>query len=164
MCKDIYHSAQGVTKRCRLSWLTNGALVYEPKSGGKLRGLGQCVQLYKGDQINFGDLTPYWTYMIPRKEQLMKVADMSYIFVSHFRGRLLVYPNQTVTQTQLHSPPRFPVPTSLHRLIHIQSQILTFFASFKDVHSYSFYFVLHLATYKGNALFLDSSNVWKLKC
>ncbi len=24
---------QGVTKRCRLSWLTNSALVYEPKSG-----------------------------------------------------------------------------------------------------------------------------------
>ncbi len=27
-----YH---GVTKRCRPSWLTNGALVYEPKCGGK---------------------------------------------------------------------------------------------------------------------------------
>ncbi len=27
---------QGVTKRCRLSWLTNSALVYdEPKGGGK---------------------------------------------------------------------------------------------------------------------------------
>jgi hypothetical protein len=25
---------QGVTKRCRLSWLTNSALVYEPKCGG----------------------------------------------------------------------------------------------------------------------------------
>jgi hypothetical protein len=24
----------GVTKRCRLSWLTNGALLYEPKCGG----------------------------------------------------------------------------------------------------------------------------------
>ncbi len=32
---------QGVTKRCRLSWLTNNALVYEPKCGG--RG---GVQLY----------------------------------------------------------------------------------------------------------------------
>jgi hypothetical protein len=34
----------GVTKRCRLSWLTNSALVYEPKygvSGGELRGLSQ---------------------------------------------------------------------------------------------------------------------------
>jgi hypothetical protein len=26
-------SMQGVTKRCRLSWLTNSALVYEPKCG-----------------------------------------------------------------------------------------------------------------------------------
>jgi hypothetical protein len=25
---------QGVTKRCRLSWLTNSALEYEPKCGG----------------------------------------------------------------------------------------------------------------------------------
>ncbi len=27
------HGRQGVTKRCRLSWLTNSALVYEPKWG-----------------------------------------------------------------------------------------------------------------------------------
>jgi hypothetical protein len=33
---------QRVTKRCRLSWLTNSALVYEPKcGGGVLRGLSQ---------------------------------------------------------------------------------------------------------------------------
>jgi hypothetical protein len=25
---------EGVKKRCRLSWLTNSALVYEPKCGG----------------------------------------------------------------------------------------------------------------------------------
>jgi hypothetical protein len=35
---------QRVTKRCRLSWLTNGALVYEPKcGGGGLPGLSQWV-------------------------------------------------------------------------------------------------------------------------
>jgi hypothetical protein len=28
----------GVTKRCRLSWLTYSALVYEPKCGGRARG------------------------------------------------------------------------------------------------------------------------------
>jgi hypothetical protein len=54
---------QGVTKRCRLSWLTNRALFYEPKCGGRgrvgLRGLSQWVQLYTGAQINVGDLTPY---------------------------------------------------------------------------------------------------------
>ncbi len=34
---------QGVTKRCVLSWLTSGALVYEPYAGagGELRGLSQ---------------------------------------------------------------------------------------------------------------------------
>jgi SLIT-ROBO Rho GTPase activating protein len=35
-------TSRGVTKRCRLSWLTNSALVYEPKcGGGELRGLSQ---------------------------------------------------------------------------------------------------------------------------
>jgi hypothetical protein len=43
---------QGVTKRYRLSLLTNSALVYEPKCGGRreLRGVSQCVQLYTGAQ------------------------------------------------------------------------------------------------------------------
>ncbi len=31
---------QGVTKRCRLSWLTNRGLVFEPKCGGG-RGLSE---------------------------------------------------------------------------------------------------------------------------
>jgi hypothetical protein len=32
----------GITKRCRLSWLASGALVYEPNAGGGgLRGLSQ---------------------------------------------------------------------------------------------------------------------------
>ena len=30
----IHTFYQGVTKRCRLPWLTNGALVSEPKCGG----------------------------------------------------------------------------------------------------------------------------------
>jgi hypothetical protein len=30
--------------------------------GGELRGLSQRVQLCKEAQINFGDLTPYFTY------------------------------------------------------------------------------------------------------
>jgi len=39
---------QGVTKRCRLSWLTNSALVCEPKCGGRegVAGLSQRVQQY----------------------------------------------------------------------------------------------------------------------
>ncbi len=31
----VRYRYQGVTKRCRLSWLTNSALVYEPKCGGR---------------------------------------------------------------------------------------------------------------------------------
>jgi hypothetical protein len=31
------------------------------EEGGELRGLIQCVQLYTGAQINFGDLTSYLT-------------------------------------------------------------------------------------------------------
>ncbi len=62
---------QGVTKRYRLSWLTNSALVCkpEPECGGwgELRHGGsfsQWVQLYgtHGVQINLGDLTPDLTY------------------------------------------------------------------------------------------------------
>ncbi len=49
----------GITKRCRLFWLTNNALSYmSPNAGGmgELRGLSQWWQLYTGAQINFGDL------------------------------------------------------------------------------------------------------------
>ncbi len=62
--KTIKGSVQGVTKRCRLFWLDNSALVYEPKCGGsegELRGLSRWVQLYTGAQINFGDLALYLT-------------------------------------------------------------------------------------------------------
>jgi hypothetical protein len=55
---------QGVTKRGRLSWLTNSALVYEPKCGGGGGG-GDCgisANEYSCAQINFGDLTPYLIY------------------------------------------------------------------------------------------------------
>jgi hypothetical protein len=49
-----------VTKRCRLSWLANIAIIYEPKCGG--RGGVEGSQLYTGDQINFGELTLFLTY------------------------------------------------------------------------------------------------------
>ncbi len=41
--------SQGVTKRCRLPWLTNSDLVCEPKWGGEggLQGLSRWVQLCK---------------------------------------------------------------------------------------------------------------------
>jgi hypothetical protein len=60
-------SKQEVTKRCRLSWLTNSVLVYEPKCGGGVGVAGSqpmsTAVLYTVAQINFGDLTPYLTHV-----------------------------------------------------------------------------------------------------
>ncbi len=52
----------GVTKRCRLSWLTNSALVFEPKCGRGGGGCGVSANEYScahRAQINLGDLTPH---------------------------------------------------------------------------------------------------------
>jgi hypothetical protein len=58
--------AQGVTKRRRLSWLTNSALVYEPKFGGKGGVAGSqpmsTFVLCTWSPKNFEDQTPYLTY------------------------------------------------------------------------------------------------------
>ncbi len=58
---------QGVTKRCRLSWVTNSALVYEPECEGKGRVAGpqpmsSAVHHCTRSPNNFGDLTPYLSY------------------------------------------------------------------------------------------------------
>ncbi len=56
---------QGITKRCRLSWLTNSAVAFEPKCGGREGGLRVSANEYNcahGAQIYFGYLTPYLTY------------------------------------------------------------------------------------------------------
>jgi hypothetical protein len=53
---------RGVTKRCRLSWLTNSPLVYEPKY--REGSCGTSANEYSsahGAQINLGDLTSYLT-------------------------------------------------------------------------------------------------------
>jgi hypothetical protein len=44
---EVHHSKQEVTKRCRLFLMTNSALVYESKCGGRggVVGLSQGVQL-----------------------------------------------------------------------------------------------------------------------
>jgi hypothetical protein len=51
------------TKGCRLPWLINSALVYEPKFGGGVAAGYQpvSIQLFTGAQINFGDVTFYFT-------------------------------------------------------------------------------------------------------
>ncbi len=59
--------SQGVTKRCRLSLLTNSALVYDPNCGGGgvagSQPMSTAVHItWHGAQINFGDLPSYLTY------------------------------------------------------------------------------------------------------
>jgi hypothetical protein len=53
MALTVVLPSLGVTKRCRLSWLTNSAQM-------QVGGIA-VSQLYTGAQINFGVLTPYLT-------------------------------------------------------------------------------------------------------
>jgi hypothetical protein len=61
-CVGAFTRYQGVSRRCRLSWLTNSDLVYEPKCKGGGWSTGSHP-MDPGAQINFGDLTPYLTYV-----------------------------------------------------------------------------------------------------
>ncbi len=65
---------QGVSRRCRLSWLTNSAIVYESKwgGGGWSQPMSTAVHMWHGAQINFGDLTPYLTYAVNLSKALYK--------------------------------------------------------------------------------------------
>jgi hypothetical protein len=54
----VYTQSLGVTERCRLSWLTNSALVYEGGGGG-LQGHSQRVQLCTWCPNKLRDLTSY---------------------------------------------------------------------------------------------------------
>ncbi len=63
----LSHWTRGVTKRCRLSWLTNSALAYEPQmvEGGSCWVSANKYSCAHGTQIiNFGDLSPYLTYAL----------------------------------------------------------------------------------------------------
>jgi hypothetical protein len=64
--KNMVYGTQGDTKRCLLSWLTNSALVYEPKCGeGGVTGsrpVNTTVQ-YTGAKIKFGVITTYLTFI-----------------------------------------------------------------------------------------------------
>ncbi len=51
-CSSYKSLAQGVTKKCRLAWLSNSTLVYEPKCG------------VSANEYNFGDLAPYLIYAL----------------------------------------------------------------------------------------------------
>ncbi len=67
---------QGVTNRCRLSWLTNSA----PRIWAQMRvggggGCGVSANEYSsvhGAQISFGDLTPYLTYELQETAFVME--------------------------------------------------------------------------------------------
>jgi hypothetical protein len=62
--KNVINKYHGVTKRCRLSWLTNSDLVYETKCGGG----GIAVSHPMGTAVHTSpnklceDLTPYLNY------------------------------------------------------------------------------------------------------
>ncbi len=54
----IFPPQKGVTKRCRLPWLTNSAIVYEPKYGGMGGGGGEHTMIYAVNfepKIKFGE-------------------------------------------------------------------------------------------------------------
>ncbi len=95
--KRVKYWYQGVTKRCRRSWLTNSALVYEPKCGGRgeLRGISQWVQQYTGVEINFGDLTPYLTYDWYHSDRLDFVHKRQCSFRSIYIGLSLFKSQET---------------------------------------------------------------------
>jgi hypothetical protein len=66
----MLHSAtvkrpRGVKKRCRLSWLTNSALVYESKGGGGCRlpaNEYSTAERTQEPKKTFGDQNPYLTF------------------------------------------------------------------------------------------------------
>ena len=91
---------QGVTKRCRLSWLTNSALVYEPNAGGGGVAGSQTMSTdVQERKINFGDLTPYLTCAVYRQILFWRArvcwpfrCNVGHLVMSGFepRGRLLL--------------------------------------------------------------------------
>jgi hypothetical protein len=78
---------QGVTKRCRLSWLTNSSLVHEPKCGGK-GGVAGPLPTSTAVQINFGDLTPYLTYGFGIRNLSSEVNFIAVPFTVYYGGVL----------------------------------------------------------------------------
>ncbi len=60
--KERVRVIQGVTKRCRLSWLTNSALVCEPKCGVGPWSQPMSTDEHMEPKKNFEDLISYLTY------------------------------------------------------------------------------------------------------
>jgi hypothetical protein len=78
-----------VTKRCRQSWLTNSALVYEPKCGGG--GCGVSANEYSWahgtqNKIWRSTVTPYLTYSRRAKSGLIASYHVRHLI--HFTTEL----------------------------------------------------------------------------
>jgi hypothetical protein len=54
------------------------------RGGEGLRGLSEWVQLYTGDQITFGDLTPYLTYASPQYARLLSHPSRPPVYAGTF--------------------------------------------------------------------------------
>jgi hypothetical protein len=110
---------QGVTKGCRLSLLTNSALVWaQMRGGGGLRGLSQWV--------NFGDLTPY-----------LGVGGGSFGH-RHFHGRWWQWPLVGVICTAMVGPYRLPcrtVPVALTAAAQLQADGISGCCYIVNVHN-----------------------------
>jgi hypothetical protein len=100
-CGVCYLQNRGVRKRCRQSWLTNSALVYEPMQlCGNVEGLcGVSANEYScahGAQINFGDKIPYLTddtvccYMYFLLGRFTSIIFMYLVQHDHFKAMWLV--------------------------------------------------------------------------
>jgi hypothetical protein len=91
---------QGVTKKCRLSWLTNSALVGEPKCGRGGRGFLVSANGYSCAhvaQTNFGDLAPYLTY--GPVHRVHKVATAAFWRTFSDEGKIGARPSPLITFT-----------------------------------------------------------------
>jgi hypothetical protein len=79
--RDLKTDPRGIQRYGRLSSLTNSALVYEPKCGGRgqLRGSQTMSTLvYTGAQIYFGNLTPHVTFDWSCWSQFSKLGRATY--------------------------------------------------------------------------------------
>ncbi len=97
---------QGVTRRCRLPWPTNSALVSMSQNGGRWGSCGVSANEYScahGAQINFGDLTPYLT----NDRCLPDVRKANHQNVHRRRARDSGASGRTLTRTRESSRPPY---------------------------------------------------------
>jgi hypothetical protein len=97
--------SQGVTERCRLSWLTNSALVCAPMrgEGGPVAGSQpMSTAVHRSPKINFGYLTLYLTY-VPSTPHLFMTTSPLLPWV--FTAACLPYLGQYMRARAVVNPP-----------------------------------------------------------